>query len=171
MSSCVILGWLSLGEDVFLISFMPGYIWLFFPPFKRGLFFIVWPYDLVFMFSMSQARKLALILFCSFLSHCLNHTCLGHFLHVLSQRDPPKWFPLWPLHPSLTACCRSHNKPHPPGRSSKLSYIIIDTCFTFRLIRRFGCNIYHQLIYPYNSLKVLSWCCPFYWGGNWDTER
>lgn len=65
------------SEDVFLIVFMWSYIWLFFPLFSETPFFTVWTRDLVFVFSVSQARKLVIVLSCSFLSHWFVSQMLG----------------------------------------------------------------------------------------------
>lgn len=136
----------------------------------RGLLFIVWTYDLVFMFSVFLARKLVVILsvpswVTSWVTHALATSCLFLVKKAL-QNNPPV------ASPSLCSCCRRHDRPCPPGSASKLSYIITNTCFIFKLISGFWGTIYHQPIYPPNSLGLMiSLCCPFYRRGNWETER
>lgn len=89
-----------------------------------------------------------------------------------SSKGPSKMIPPG-ASPSSAACCRSRYRHHPPGSSSRLSYIVIDTCVIFKHMRRFCSTIHHQFIYPDSSLRVISWCCccPFHRGGNRDTKR
>lgn len=70
VNSYVILGWLSNQQGCFSDHlYVELYLAVFFPPFPEVPFFIVWTCDLVFMFSVSQARKLVIVLSCSFLNH------------------------------------------------------------------------------------------------------
>lgn len=173
MSSCVILGWLSsVREDVFPISFMPGYIWLFFFSSFQGGF-------------SSLCGHVTLFL-------CFQCPELGN---LRSSSSVPSWVTAWITHAWFMSCVflvkgtlqndsscglsvigcllqKSLQAPSSFGRSSKLSYIIIiDTCFIFKLIRCFCHTVYHKLIYPDNSLGVTARCWPFHRGGSWDTGR